>query len=150
MEVSKLAMVMPWAEVITITNSFFCALEQRAINWESWERLDTWLRKATDSLRTRAAFSSSSLSTAGKRSAPDTTTASTDVKKNKGEVCGVLTDWIRAQGICINWNGVVGCQESSTHKIGKDDVRHVCSTCAKNGKADVTSHPASSCEEEVF
>ena len=150
MEVSKLALVMPWEEIIAITNSFFCALEQRAINWESWERLDTWLRKATDSLRTRAAFSSSSLVTTGKRSALDTVTAPTDPKKRKGEVCGVPTEWIRAQGICIKWNGVVGCQEASTHKIGKDDVRHVCSTCAKKGKPDVSSHPARSCEEKFF
>ena len=42
MFLSKQSLLSPWEDIIALSDSFYCALEQNSISWESWTSIQTW------------------------------------------------------------------------------------------------------------
>jgi hypothetical protein len=51
MFLSKQALLSPWEDILSLSDSFYCALEQSTVSWDSWPTIQTWWDCSVDSLR---------------------------------------------------------------------------------------------------
>ena len=51
----KLAINTPWSDVIMVNDALFCALERRAIAWDSWPDLNRWWEQALHTISVKQA-----------------------------------------------------------------------------------------------
>ena len=152
MLLSKQSLLSPWEDILALSDSLYCSLEQSSVSWDSWPSIQTWWDRSVDSLRSR------SLQNPNKRFKHDdgkdgsTSSNSSGVGKAGQEpslVVGLPAEWYKTNNICIKYN-LGACEKPSSHKTvhGDHTLKHICGGCLKLEKGEDSSHPAKNCQHK--
>ena len=152
MNLSKLAAVHPWPDILKLNEALFSGLEQGALTWDNWTGLAAWWEKAVEALRLRAATPKLP-PPAPKRPAEGPAADTRQPKQpvdRRTDLFGIPGDFLRNAGICIKFNLDRCPSTTSPHDspaVGSSDqVRHICGGCAFLKKPDDASHSMKSCK----
>ena len=152
----KLAYSLTWEQVRSIGDRFFEAWENKAVSWDNWSEIKTFVTEAAEQTRLSSLLNPSALpgamSGAPHQSAPRQGNPS-GLPKRKWvtEANGVPWAYMKGKGICCQFN-LNECPSKGDHKVGeKGDklIHHWCGGCfAKSGVKE--AHAALGCKKGPF
>jgi hypothetical protein len=146
MYLSKQTLLSPWEDILTLSDSFYCALEQNTVSWESWPSIQTWWVQSVDALHSKNLLNPTKKFKPDKgNSKDDSGTGGGESRSNK--VYGIPIGWYTRNSVCIKYN-TGNCDKTATHKMlhGDNTLKHICAGCLKLNKGEDDSHPAKECE----
>ena len=153
MLVSKQTLLSPWEDILMLSDSFYCAVEQNSVTWESWSSIQSWWDRSMEALRSR------NLANPAKKQKLDNGESSVSSNNASGKesgpvvVVGIPVDFLKEKNVCIKFNTGT-CDHQASHKTlnGVHLLKHICGGCLKLGKGEDSSHPAKNCpaKEQFF
>jgi hypothetical protein len=144
MYLSKQALVSPWEDILSLSDSFYCALEQNTVSWESWPTIQTWWVQSVDALRSRSILNPTKKF---KPNQANNESGDGNGEQKSNKVYGIPIGWFTRNSVCIKFNTGI-CDKPSTHKTlhGDHTLKHVCAGCLKLDKGEDNTHPAKDCQ----
>ena len=148
----KLAINTPWTDVLMVNDALFCALERKAITWDSWPDLSRWWEQALHTIQVkqagkRATVSPPSNQLPAKRPSDFPAVNPPPAKQAKRAVMGISGEWLREQLVCIKFN-IGRCTTAAPHPspVGASvTLRHVCGGCLFLKKGTDGGHGMHAC-----
>jgi hypothetical protein len=146
MFLSKQSLLSPWEDILSLSDSFYCALEQSTVLWDSWPTIQMWWDHSVDSLRSRSLLNPSKRFKPNQGSVNGDSSGTGKVDKKATLVVGIWVGWYTSNNVCIKYNSG-NCDKPATHKTvhGDHTLKHVCAGCLKLEKGEDSSHPAKNC-----
>jgi hypothetical protein len=142
-----LTMKSEWQSILDFNRSFFCSVEQRSNNWESWDRIKEWHTRILDSLRLSSLTNKNS-----KRPRDPKGEEATQEEKKKEELCeGVPMSFIKTNKLCKKFQSGV-CDQTSPHALPSGTLlSHSCAMCLYKKHGVAQDHGARACtKKQVF
>jgi hypothetical protein len=143
MYLSKQSLLSPWDDILALSDSFYCALEQNTVSWENWPAIQTWWVQSVDSLRSKNMLNPSKKFKAEKKPKD----AIEDEGTSTNKACGINIGFYNKNNICIKYNKGK-CDKPASHKTmhGDNILKHICAGCMILKKGEDDTHPAEDCE----
>jgi hypothetical protein len=153
MFLSKQSLISPWEDILVMSDTFYSAVEQSTVSWDSWPSIQTWWDRLVDSLRSRRVVKPNRKFKLDKDSDYGSSSSANGSGKGKSEsqksklIAGLPIGWYTSNFICIKYNsGTCDKVESHPTVMGNHTLKHICGGCFKLGKGEDSSHPANNCK----
>ena len=148
----KLAINTPWSDVLMVNDALFCALERKAITWDSWPDLNRWWEQALHTIQVKQAGKRATGSPPGgqppaKRPSDLPAVNPPPAKQAKRAIMGIPGEWLREQLVCIKFN-IGRCTTAAPHPspVGASvTLRHICGGCLFLKKGTDGGHGMHAC-----
>jgi hypothetical protein len=147
MFLSKQSLLSPWEDILSMSDSFYCALEQSTVSWDSWLTIQTWWDCSVDSLRSRSLLNPSKSFKPNQSGVNGNASNKGNTESKKATlVVGIPVGWYTRNNVCIKYNSG-NCDKPATHKTvhGDHTLKHICGGCLKLEKGEDSSHPTKNC-----